>query len=163
MPGAVGSLRRLVFADVSLGQWVPPPGGQLAEPGTSFERARQLAQSGQLNEAVAIWEQIALADGVESRAALQAWHFVRRAGHAPRDETARYLNYAGRAVIWEDQQPGIQAAIHAWLATAQEPARLIGTRDQPSLRVTVRPRAALRTAPNRPNCMYLDAASVLRA
>lgn len=160
-PDAAGVLRRLVYSDVPLDQWGPPsPGERPDEPWASFERARQLAHAGQPGEAVAIWRQIALTDGLESHAALQAWHFARQAGHHPpedlaslvlgavaevpvkrahdvlaayRDGTARYLNHAGGAVIWEGQEPSIQAAIHDWLATAQDLARVIGTWSQPSL------------------------------
>jgi hypothetical protein len=98
---------------------------------------------------------------VESRVALQAWHFVRRAGHRPpedlaslvlgavaevpvkrshdvlaayRDGTARYLNHAGGAVVWEDREDVVvQAAVRDWLAVAQGLARVIGTWDQPSV------------------------------
>jgi hypothetical protein len=52
---------------------------------------------------------------------------------AYRDGTARYLNHAGGAVIWEGQEPPIHAAIDDWLTTAQGLARVIGTWNQPSL------------------------------
>jgi hypothetical protein len=66
---------------------------------------------------VAIWRQIALTEGLGSRAVLQAWHFVRL---AYRDGTARYLSHAGGAVIWEDREdPDIQAVIQDWMTLAQ--------------------------------------------
>jgi hypothetical protein len=155
-------LRQFVYGNVPLEQWgSTSPGKRPGEPWASFEQARQLAQAGQPGEAVAIWRQIALTDGLESRVALQAWHFVRQAGQHPpedlaslvlgavaevpvkrshdvlaayRDGTARYLNYAGEAVIWEDREElAIQAAIGDWLDTAQGLARVIGTWDQPAL------------------------------
>jgi hypothetical protein len=161
-PGAAEILRRFVYGDVPLEQWGPPsPAEQSGEPWASFERARRLAQAGQSAEAVAIWRQIAMTDGVASRVALQAWHFVRQAGHNPpeelasvllgavaevpvkashdvlaayRDGTARYLNHTGGAVIWEDRDPVIQAAIDDWLAYAQGLARALGAAwTEPSL------------------------------
>jgi hypothetical protein len=160
LPGAAGELYRFIFADVPVDEWNPSPGDHPAEPWVSFERARQFARSGQPTKAVALWEQIALTDGVPSRVSLQAWHFVRQAGHTPpadltrrvlgavaevpvnrghdvlaayQDGTARYLNYAGGAVIWDDPHPEIQAAIDVWLATAQELSDRIGTWEQPTL------------------------------
>jgi hypothetical protein len=161
-PGDAGILRQFVYGDVPLEQWgAPPPAERSGEPWASFEQAQRLAQAGQPAEAVAIWRQIALTDGVESRVALQAWHFVRQAGHNPPEElasvllgavaevpmkrshdvlaayqdgTARYLNHAGGAVIWEDREPAIQAAIDDWLAYAQGLARALGTSwTEPSL------------------------------
>src|SRR6267142_5896966 len=96
----------------------------------SFERARRLAHAGQQREAAGVWLQIASAEGLESRQLLQAWHFLRQAGFPPpadqaklvlgvvaqmpvqgshdllaayRDGSARYLNYSGKAVVWEDR------------------------------------------------------------
>jgi hypothetical protein len=161
-PGAAGILRQSIYGDVPLEQWGPPsPAERSGEPWASFEQAQRLAQAGQPAEAVAIWRQIALTDGVESRVALQAWHFVRQAGHNPPEElasvllgavaevpvkrshdvlaayqdgTARYLNHAGGAVIREDREPAIQAAIDDWLALAQGLARALGTSwTEPSL------------------------------
>ena len=145
---AAGLLRQFVYGDVPLEQWGPQsPAEQSREPWASFEQARRLARAGQQAEAVAIWRQIALTEGLESRVALQAWHFVRQAGHRPpaeltseafgavvevpiqrshdvlavyRDRTARYLNYAGGAVIWEDREdPAIQAVVDDWMTLAK--------------------------------------------
>ncbi|HTW04200.1 MAG TPA: hypothetical protein VMF87_28140 [Streptosporangiaceae bacterium] len=53
---------------------------------------------------------------------------------AYRDGTARYLNYTGKAVVWEDHSVApIQAAISDWLAKAQVITNVIGPWDQPAL------------------------------
>jgi hypothetical protein len=132
------------LGDAALDVWVAHGAGQPGEPWNSFEHARQLTRAGQRDEAVTIWQQIASADGLESRHTLQVWHFLRQAGQPPpvararlvlgvavempvrkghdllvgyRDGTARYLNYSGKAVIWEDHSDTrIQAAITGWLA-----------------------------------------------
>lgn len=109
-----------------------------------------------------MWRQIAETDGLESRVTLQAWHFLRQAGQNPpeelgqqalgtvaevpmkakhdvlaayRDGSARYLNHGGGAVIWDGEDPAIQAAIDNWLVAAQGLAYAIGAWDKPSLPV----------------------------
>lgn len=160
MPSAAGTLSRFVYGDVPLDQWVPSGAGALQEPWSSFEQARQLARAGQPHEAAEIWRQIASTEGLESRQVLQAWHFLRQAGYQPpvdqakfvlgviaempvgrahdllaayRDGSARYLNYSGRAVVWEDRsEPTIEAAIGTWIDRGQVIADATGPWDQPS-------------------------------
>lgn len=155
-------LRQFVYGDASVEQWrAANQGGSQAEPWTSFERARQLLNSGQRQDAVRIWMQIAQTDGIESRHTAQAWHFLRQAGYqvpadrahtvlgavaempvanghdvlaAYTDGTARYLNYSGAAIVWEDRSDTpIQRAIAGWLAAAETIASAVGTWDQPTL------------------------------
>jgi hypothetical protein len=164
-PGANSGARVLtqfVYGDASVEQWcVVNQDGSQAEPWTSFERARQHLNSGQRQDAVRIWMQIAQADGIESRHTAQAWHFLRQAGYAvPADRartvlgavaempvakghdvlaaytdgTARYLNYSGAALVWEDHSDTrIQRTIASWLAAAEAIASAVGTWDQPTL------------------------------
>jgi hypothetical protein len=50
------------------------------------------------------------------------------------DGTARYLNYSGAALVWEDRSgTPIQHAIAGWLAAAETIASAVGTWDQPTL------------------------------
>ena len=158
---ASDALRPTIFGDAALDVWAAHGAGHPSEPWNSFDRARQLAQAGHQDEAVTIWQQIAATDGLESRHTLQAWHFLRQAGLPPpadqarlvlgvaaeipvrkghdllaayRDGTARYLNYSGKALIWEDHSDTrIGAAITGWLAAGQLIADAIGVWDQPSL------------------------------
>jgi hypothetical protein len=155
---AADVLRQTVFGDAPLDVWTAHGAGQ---PWDSFDRARELAQAGQRDEAVRIWRQITSAGGLESRHTLQAWHFLRQAGQPPppdqarlvlgvavemparkghdllaayRDGTARYLNYSGKAVVWEDHSDiRVQAAITNWLTAGQVIADAIGVWEQPSL------------------------------
>jgi hypothetical protein len=150
-----------MFGDAALDVWVAHGTGHPGEPWTSFEHARQLVQAGHQDEAVTIWQQIAVTEGLESRQTLQACHFLRQAGQPPpaglarlvlgvavempvgkghdllaayRDGSARYLNFSGRALIWEDRSDArIQAAITIWLTAGQVIADAIGVWDQPSL------------------------------
>lgn len=158
---ASAGLRQTAFGDAALDVWAAHGAGHPGEPWTSFERARQLALAGRRDEAVVIWQQIAVTEGLESRHTLQAWHFLRQAGQLPaadrarlvlgvaiemparkghdlltayRDGSARYLNYSGKALIWEDHSDArIQAAIARWLTAGQVIADAIGVWDQPSL------------------------------
>lgn len=160
-PGPAAALRQFVFGDAPVEAWIAQGTGDAGEPWASFERARQLARASMTDDAAAIWRQIASADGLESRHVLQAWHFLRQAGQAPpadlgklalgavaempmngahdllaayRDGSARYLNYSGKVVVWEDRSVApIREAIDRWLTVAQEIAKVIGAWDQPQL------------------------------
>jgi hypothetical protein len=159
--GPARTLHQFVYGDAPVDEWVAQGDGDPGEPWNSFERARELVHSGQRQEAIKIWRQIAVTEGLESRQVLQAWHFVREAGEQPpadraklvlgavaempvhgghdllaayRDGTARYLNYSGKAVVWEDRSVApIQSAINDWLAKAQVIVNAIGPWDQPAL------------------------------
>jgi hypothetical protein len=155
------ALRQFVYGDAPVDEWAAQGDGDPGEPWNSFERARQLFHRGQRQEAIKIWRQIAVAEGLESRQVLQAWHFLRQTGEQPpagsaklvlgaaaempvhgghdvlaayRDGTARYLNYSGKAVVWEDRSVAtIQSAITDWLAKAQVIVNAIGPWNQPAL------------------------------
>ncbi len=161
LPGPAGVLRRFVYGDVPLDEWVAKGAAAPVGPQVSFERARQLVHADQIHEAVKIWWQLAFTEGLESRQTLQAWHFLRQAGYRPpadraklvlgavaespeqgthnvlaayQDGTARYLAYSGKALIWEDSSvTEIQMAIGDWLASGQAIADATEAWDQPSL------------------------------
>jgi len=160
-PSAAATLRQFVYGDAPAEAWIGQGGGDAGEPWTSFERAQQLARAGKAGDAAAIWQQIAASDGLESRHVLQAWHFLRQAGQEPpadhgklalgavvempvngahdllaayQDGSARYLNYSGKVVVWEDRSVApIQEAIDKWLTVAQAIAKVTGPWDQPQL------------------------------
>ena len=121
---------QIMFGDAAAEVWAAHGAGHPGEPWIFFEHARQLVQAGHQDEAVTIWQQIAATEGLESRHTLQAWHFLRQAGRPPpadrarlvlgvavempaqeghdllvayRDGSARYLNYSGKVLIWEDR------------------------------------------------------------
>jgi hypothetical protein len=64
---ASGGLRQTALGDAALDVWAAHGAGHPGEPWTSFECARQLAQAGRRDEAVTIWQQIAVTEGLESR------------------------------------------------------------------------------------------------
>jgi hypothetical protein len=155
------TLRQFVYGDAPAQAWIAQGTQQAGEPWASFERAQRLSQTGKPGDAAAIWRQIASGEGLESRHVLQAWHFLRQAGQAPpadgaklalgavaempvngahdllaayRDGSARYLNYSGKAVVFQDRSVApIQGAIDSWLAVAQQIASVIGPWDQPQI------------------------------
>jgi hypothetical protein len=160
-PSPADALRQFIYGDAPLDEWVLEGADSPGEPWSSFQRAERLARAGQPDEAAKIWQQIALAERLGSRQTLQAWHFLRQAGYPPppdraqgalgvvaempvhsahdllaayHDGTARYLNYSGKVVIWED--PGvaeIRSAIDDWLATGQVIANAIGPWERSAL------------------------------
>lgn len=159
--GGAAVLRQFVYGDASIDEWVAHGADEPGEPWASFEQARRLVRSGQLPEAVQIWRRIALTEGLEPRQVLQAWHFLRQAGEQPaadqaklalgviaevpvrrghdllagyRDGSARYLNFSGRALVWEDRSAAdIGTLISDWLAAGQVLADAIGPWDEPGL------------------------------
>src|ERR1700722_16558297 len=159
--GTAEALAQFLYGDAPLDAWPGQNGGELGEPWRSFERARELARSGQPAEAISSWLRIASTEDLESRQILQAWHFLRQAscpppaetaklvlgvvvempvddGHdllaAYRDGSARYLNYSGAAVVWEDRTVSeVQSAIDSWLATGQGIADAAGPLEPPTV------------------------------
>lgn len=160
-PSAADTLRQFVYGDASADEWLAQGDDAPGGPWALFERAQQLVRAGQVDGAAAIWRQLAATGGLESRHALQAWHFLRQAGFAPPadraklalgavaelpvngahdvlaaypDGSARYLNYSGKAVVWEDRSvTPVQAAISGWLASARAIADVTAPWDQPAL------------------------------
>src|SRR5215472_16051475 len=90
-PSAADTLRQFVYGDVSVEEWLAQGAGVPSEPWASFERAQQLVRANQVDAAAAIWRQMAATDGLESRHALQAWHFLRQAGFAPPADRAELM------------------------------------------------------------------------
>jgi hypothetical protein len=118
-------------------------------------------RTGDPDQAVHVWQEIALAEGLGSRHTLQAWHFMRQAGHLPpaevaelvlgavaevpmhnshdllaayQDKTAEYINHSGRAAAWGSGPDGPkEAAVSHWLAVTQTMANSIGPWDETNL------------------------------
>jgi hypothetical protein len=127
--------------------------GTGAEPWQSFEKARAFVADGNLSQARAILESIALRPGIESRVRVQAWHSLREAGGQPAasvqsdvlgvvvevgmpegqdflaiyaDQTAYYYNYAGGAVVWLRPDASLDEQINSVLDAARAIVPLIG-------------------------------------
>jgi hypothetical protein len=141
----------LYFGDLSLDAFARLGTG--VEPWLSFERARASIAGGNLPQARAALESIALMPGIESRFRLQAWHSLREAGGQPpvsverevlgvvvevdmnkgqdflaayADQTAYYYNYSGAAVIWLRPDGSLDGQISSVLAAARAILPLIG-------------------------------------
>ena len=157
-PPAPSPLRDTLFGDLPLEAW--PPAGSPAKdfPWSAFLAARAQLAAGDDAAAVRSWREIVTHPGLESRHYLQAWHFLREAGHRPApevgkqvlgivvevpmpngldllaaypDHTARYYNYSGSAVIWEHADASLDSPIDELLTTAAHIVQKIGPWDRP--------------------------------
>lgn len=153
-PGIFDS--NLYFGDMSLDTFARLGTG--AEPWQSFEKARAFVAAGDLPQARATLESIALMPGIESRIRLQAWHSFREAGGQPAasvamdvlgvvaevgmtegqdflaiyaDQTAYYYNYSGAAAIWLRPDASLDKQINSVLAAARVILPLIGPWKEP--------------------------------
>jgi hypothetical protein len=152
--GTAETLRRYISGEASVDEWATSSEDAARPPWDAFERARQLAHQGQVDQAAEIWWQIASFAGIETRHILQAWHFLRAVGRQPpadrakvvlgaviempvggghdllaayKDGSARYLNYSGKTAIVEDRSiVEIQQAIHRWIEIGEVIAQAIG-------------------------------------
>lgn len=151
---AADVLRTYIYGDVALDEWKAGGEEQIGPVWGAFARARDFVQQGHIDRAVDVWLQIASMKDTESRQILQAWHFLRGAGHRPPDALAktvlgvviempvenghdllaayadgsvRYLNYAGSAVVVEDRSiSAIQEALQKWLEVGRLIVGVIG-------------------------------------
>ena len=141
----------LYFGDMSLDAFAGL--GKGGEPWQSFEKASAFVTDGNLPQARAILESIALTPGIESRVRIQAWHSLREAGGQPpasvgndvlgvvvevgmkegqdflaiyADQTAYYYNYSGASVIWLRPDASLDGQINSVLAAARAILPLIG-------------------------------------
>ncbi len=141
----------LYFGDMSLEAFARLGTG--GEPWQSFEEARAFVADGNLPQARAILESIALKPGIESRVRVQAWHSLRQAGGQASasvqsdvlgvvvevgmsegqdflaiyaDQTAYYYNYAGGAAVWLRPDASLDKQINSVLDAARAIVPLIG-------------------------------------
>lgn len=146
-------MRDLLFGDLPLAEWPssdPPP---VEEPWASFVRARTHLEAGRKREGIEQLYGVLGQPGIESRHYLQAWHFLREAGVQPPDNwakyvfgvvvevgfpqgadivaaytdgTARYLNHAGSAIVWEAPNDSLAGEIGRLLEAGNNVAQKIG-------------------------------------
>jgi hypothetical protein len=125
----------------------------LAEPWASFQRARDLKDTGDLGTAKQAVHQILAMPELETRVCLQAWHTLRELGENPpqgkekdvlgvvvevgmpkgldlvaayRDHRARYFNYSGAGVLWERRDDSLDQLIDELLQAGAKVAQAIG-------------------------------------
>jgi hypothetical protein len=126
--GDQSDIRDTLFGDMPLSAWA----GQshsTSEPWLSFTKAREYIESESQELAINELKKITEMANLESRHYLQAWHFLNQLGVKPpdtqakevygvivevtmnqgldivaayADHNARYFNYSGAAVIWEN-------------------------------------------------------------
>jgi hypothetical protein len=136
---ASDDLRDLLYGDVPLARWAPRD--------DAFQSVRDAPDAAAARDALHRMRQ----PGRASRDHLQAWHELRALGENPedparlygvvvdmpvsggldtlaayRDGTARYLNYSGKILVWETEDPSIGALIGALLDTAASIVAQIG-------------------------------------
>lgn len=146
------ALREVLFGDVPLGDWA----GQGAEqPWQSFRAAADAIDAGDTAAARNALQAVLAQRGLESRHYVQAWTELRSLGVTPsaeeakhvygvvldvpmargldtlaayEDGSARYLNHAGGAVVWDT--PGtdaeMDALVEAFLAAGRTVVSVIG-------------------------------------
>jgi hypothetical protein len=157
---AADVLRAYVYGDVPLDEWPSKDGGQTGGVWDEFSRAKELVHQGHTDQAADVWQQISLTTGLDPRQLLQAWYFLRQVGRRPpvelaktvlgavlempvqgkhdllagySDDSVRYLNYAGSALVVEDPSiAGLHDALDAWLEVSRLIVGVIGPWDQPS-------------------------------
>lgn len=133
-----GSIRDTLFGDMPLATWAEPGQSGYGEPWVSFGKAKDYLDAGDEERAIAELRTIAETPGLESRHYVQAWHFLRQLGVTPpdgeakrvygvvvevtmnqgldivaayADHTARYFNYSGAAIVWENADNSLDEAI----------------------------------------------------
>jgi hypothetical protein len=84
-------IKDTLFGDSALSQWAQPRSAtaRQLEPWVSFERAKQLLDSGDKHGATKVFHEILDKPDLESRHYLQAWHFLRGLGSSPPGDAAK--------------------------------------------------------------------------
>jgi hypothetical protein len=134
--------------------WPEASGASTGGPWANFERARALAEAGDVEGAQDLWRGVTRMRDIESRHVLQAWHYLRESGESPppdvaaevlgavaevpvgaahdvlaayADGSVRYLNHSGKvAVIDAPGSDELRDAVGDWLAIARQLAAAIG-------------------------------------
>jgi len=143
------AIRDTLFGDLPLAQWAGTDADGI--PWTLFKQAKHSLDNGHQEEAIQTLLSIIATPGLESRQYLQAWHFLGQLAVAPTsiievyglvievamdqgldllavyaDHSARYYNYSGSAIIWDQPDAGIGAKIDIILAQGAEIIPFIG-------------------------------------
>jgi hypothetical protein len=154
-------IRNTLFGDVPLDALVRAhPKVPLSEPWASFQRARDLKDTGDEQGAREAVRGILNMPDLETRVFLQACHTLRELGDRPpggrekevvgvvveigmpkgldlvaayRDHRARYFNYSGAGVLWERRDDSLDGLIDELLQAGTLVAQAIGpwTKDRP--------------------------------
>jgi hypothetical protein len=146
-------MRDTLYGDMPLTEWPVGDVPDDAFPWTAFADARGAFAKGNEKQGIAYLRHIIDAPDLESRHYAEAWHHLRAHGVEPPadeakrtlgvvveiglpdgldvlaaydDDTARYYNHAGAAIIWEGEDAPIAERIDALLDAAQQIVDVIG-------------------------------------
>lgn len=143
-----------LFGDVPVLEWPrPESASRNVRPWLLFATAQEAYQRGESAAAVTALREVLATPDLESRQYLQAWHFLRALGVVPAadegkrvlgvvlevamhggldvvaayaDNSARYINYSGKVIVWEAGTDLPGGFIQALLTAAQPVAAAIG-------------------------------------
>ncbi len=146
-------IRETLFGDMHLDQWTGNGSTSQAFPWSTFAAARNHIGHSNKEAAVSKWHEIVGHAGLEPRHYLQAWFYLRLAGHQPPpaiarqvlgvvvevgmdkgldllaaypDYSARYYNFSGSGVVWEHPTDEMNSTIDKLLNAATRAVAHIG-------------------------------------
>lgn len=149
--GSYFAIRDTLFGDMPISAW--NGGNSPNEPWISFQRVEKNLELGKNQAAIEELERITITPGLESRHYVQAWHFLKQLGVKPpdtrakevcgvvvevsteqgldivaayADHSARYYNYSGAAVIWENPDGSLMKETEHLLSAGRDIVHLIG-------------------------------------
>ncbi|HEY3838292.1 MAG TPA: hypothetical protein VGL72_17055 [Bryobacteraceae bacterium] len=152
------TLRDTLFGDLPVDNWVGDGSVAQAFPWSAFVLARARMKKGDREAAVRNWREIVEQPGLEPRHYLQVWHFLRQNGVQPDqeiakqvlgvvvevgmargldvvaaypDHSARYINYSGKTIIWDQTDGSMNERIDALLEASKRVVAQIGVWTDP--------------------------------
>lgn len=151
---APSPIHGFLFGDVPVLEWPRPDSpSRGVRPWSLFATAQEAYQRGDSAAAATALQEVLATPGLESRHYLQAWQFLRALDIAPpaaegkrvlgvvlevamhsgldvvaayADNSARYINYSGKVIVWETGTDLPGNLIQTLLASAQPVAAAIG-------------------------------------
>lgn len=139
-------LRDTLFGDLPLSVLTKQNHADATEPWSLFEKADKSLETNDEPKAIEALISITKTPGFESRIYLQAWHFLRKLGVTPphdlvrkvygtivevmleqgpdvvaayADHSARYLNFSGSAIIWDNPDDSMSQQIDGILSAGK--------------------------------------------
>jgi hypothetical protein len=154
-PPQRAGVRDVLFGDIPLARLLcmMKPEALQVEPWKTFRRAQTAVEAGETKTAIKALHSILETPNAESRVILQAWHALRELGEKPpetaekqllgvvvevgmakgldllaayADHRARYYNYSGPGVVWEQPNDTMDGCIDEVLEKGSAVVRMIG-------------------------------------
>ena len=155
IPPVLLALRQTLYSNASLEPMVSRIGNDAKAmfPWPNFVQANEAQKKNDTAKAISLLKQVVEADGLETRAYLQAWHTLVSLGELPpeplrgkiqgavienhmdqgldivaaySDHTARYWNFTGAGIVWEARDPQIDKVVDNLFYVSQEIMKRIG-------------------------------------